>query len=325
MNRVTRSIATATALFALLLLAVPVTAAGRIAFSQRVVVVDEDILLGEAADISGVSDETKASLAVLKLGRAPQPDKDLNLARSQVEARLYNAGIDPALYQLVIPDTVTFHRKASFVTGVQLLEFAKEYLERNIVWPGGPVRVEFIKEPPGVTLPYGAVTFSAVLDRSPDQSGARSFRIDIYLDGVKQRTQSMSSYLELYGDTLVAARDIPAGTYLTDTDVEVREVRLDQARRGALTNPDDAAGKKARRAIRAGEPVTRGALDVDPDIKANAAINLIIPGQGFVVSARGKALEDGFKGELIRVITLENRKVLEGVILDGNTVEIVTP
>lgn len=325
MNRVKRILTIATALCALILLAVPVTAAGRIAFSQRVVVVDEDILLGEAADITGVSDETKASLAVLKLGRAPQPDKDLNLARSQVEARLYNAGIDPAIYQLVIPETVTFHRKASIVTGVQLLEFAKEYLERNIVWPGGPVRVEFIKEPPGMTLPYGTVTLTAVLDRSPDQSGARSFRIDVSLDGVKQRTQSMSTYLELYGDTLVAARDIPAGAYLTDGDLEIKEMRLDQVRRGALTHPDDAVGKKARRGIRAGESISRGSLDVDPDIKANAVINLVIPGQGFEVTSRGKALEEGFKGDLIRVITLGNRKVLEGVIIDSNTVEIVSP
>jgi len=64
---------------------------------------------------------------------------------------------------------------------------------------------------------------------------------------------------------------------------------------------------------------------VDPDIAANTIINLVISGEGFVISARGKALEEGFKGDLIRVITLANRKVLEGVIRDSNTVEIVSP
>ena len=325
MNRVTRSIAIALALSALVLLAAPVTAAGRIAFSERVTVVDDDILLGEAANITGVSDEVKADLAMRKIGRSPRPDNEIRLARSQVEAKLYNAGIDPASYNLEIPDTVTFYRKATIVKGSQLLEFAKDYLERTIVWPGGPVRVEFVKAPADITLAHGTVTFSAVLDRSPNQIGARSFRIDISLDGEKQRTQSMASYLELYGDTLVAARNIPAGTYLTDADLEVREVRLDNLRRGALTHADDAVGKKARRGIRTGEEITRGALEVDPDIEANAIINLVITGEGFIISARGKALEDGFKGDLVRVITLGNRKVLEGVIIDSKTVEIVTP
>lgn len=325
MNRVTRSIAIAIALSALILLAAPVTAAGRIVFSERVTVVDDDILLGEAADITGVSDEVKADLAMRKLGRSPRPDNEIHLARSQVEAKLYNAGVDPAQFQLEIPDTVTFYRKASIVKGSDMLEFAKDYLERHIVWGGGQVRVEFTKAPSDITLPYGTVTFGAVLDHSPDQGGARSFRIDIFLDGEKQRTQSMSSYLEIYGETLVAAQDISVGTYLSDTDVELKEVRLDQLRRGALTDPDEAIGKKARRGIRSGEEITRGALDVDPDIEANAIINLVISGEGFVISARGKALEKGFKGDLIRVITLGNRKVLEGVIIDSSTVEIVTP
>jgi len=325
MNRVTRSIAIAIALSALIMLAAPVTAAGRIVFAVRVTVVDDDILLGEAADISSVSDDVKADLAARKLGRAPQPDKEIKLARSQVEAKLYNAGIDPSQYQLEIPDTVTFYRKASIVKGSQLLEFAKDYLERNIVWAGGRVRVEFVKEPGSITLPYGTVTLGAVLDRSPNQIGARSFRIDVFLDGEKQRTQTMSAYLEIYGNTLVAARDIPAGTSLSDADLQQQEVRLDQLRSGALTNPDDAIGKKVRRGIRTGEEITRGALDVDPDIAANTIINLVISGEGFVISARGKALEEGFKGDLIRVITLANRKVLEGVIRDSNTVEIVSP
>ena len=253
MNRVTRSIAIAAGFCALLLLAAPVTAAGRIVFTERVTVMDSNILLGEAAEISGVSDAGKAELATRSLGAAPRPGNELRLARSQVEARLYNAGINPAEFELSIPETVTFLRKATIVKGSDLLAFAKDYLERSIVWSGGPVRVEFVKEPGDITLSYGTVAFVGILDHSPNQYGASSFRIDVYLDGEKVRTQSMASYLEIFGDTLVAAREIPAGTYLSVEDVETREARLDQLRPGALVSPDDAVGKKARRGIRKGE------------------------------------------------------------------------
>lgn len=310
---------------ALVALAAPTLAAGKIIISESAEVAGDKVLLGEVAQFNGIPAEEAADLSARSLGPAPKPDTEIKLARSQVETRLYNAGIELSKYDLQIPDRVAFKRKATHVSGEDISKFAADYLESNIVWGGGPVRVKIKRNPGDIVLPFGEVSFEGQLDSRPDQYGAKNFIVNVFLNGEKVRTQSMLSYLEVYGNVLVASRPVSAGTTLVEDDVALKEVRLDQLRPGALARTEEVVGKKTRRGLKTEEPLYREMLDIKPDVNNNDLVRLIITGDGFELSARGKALEKGFVGDLIRVIVVGSKKVLEGVIVDKETVEIVTP
>lgn len=308
-----------------LLTGAPAAAAVKIAVRASSEVAARTITVGAVADISGATAEQKSELAARSLGPAPRPDKDVKLTRAQMESRLYNAGIKSGDYELQIPDSITIRRKATRVTGQEIADYAISYLEQNVVWGGGPVRVEVKKLPDDLVIEYGTVTFEGNTGNTRGRYTAKDFRVDILLDGARVRTQNMYSYLTVYGDTVVAIADITRKTILTEAEIGLEERELNKLPRDAMSRIEDALGKQTRANIRAGDPITLSRIEVEPDVERGEAVIILMAGDGFTISARGKALEKGFVGDLIQVTVDGSRKVIEAVIKDDHTVEILAP
>ena len=304
-------------------LAAQALAAPRIAVKEYSEVNGDKIMLGEVAVLTGMGEGQLTDLAGRSLGPAPKPDTETRLSRRQVESRIYNAGIEMKNFEVIIPDTVVFKRKATHVTGKDLTDFAAEFLRNNIVWPGGPVTIKVTKQPAEIVLPVGEVTMEGILDGRPNQGGAGNFRVDVYLNGEKMRTITLSNYIEVYGNVVTAAEPVPAGAFVGEQDVEVKEMPIGHLKAGVLADPAEAVGKKARHNVNKGDVITRDVLEVQPDVKVNDIVTIEIRGDGFTITTKGKALEKGYKGDLIRVLAIGYKKLLDGVILDPQTVEVI--
>lgn len=302
----------------------PSLAAARIVVNALSEVAGEKILVGEIAAISGMMDSDKLELSGRSLGPSPKPGSELKLSASQVKTRLYNAGVDVKAIETVIPAQVVFKRKTTVVTGRQLADYSIDYLQNNISWGETPIKARAKRLPADILLPAGEVTFEGVIESRTDQYGTQNFHVEIYLDGEKVRDQPMSSYMEALGQVVTAAGPIKAGDILSEDDVTLAEMPLGKLPGGALASVEEATGKKARHNIGKGAVLTRGTMDMQPDVKNNDILTVQLSGDGFTITTRGKALQKGFKGETIKVLVLSSKKILEGVITDSQTVEVVS-
>lgn len=323
MPRPREYIVAAIAIGVMLFLMLPARAAGRIAVNQYSEVAGDKILVGDIAALSGMAETDIKELSARSLGPAPKPDMEFKLSSSQVKTKLYNAGLDSKDFEFDIPAKIIVKRKASHVPGRQLADFTADYVQKNTVWGGGPVAVKVVKQPPDITMAYGDVTLEAVPDSRPNQYGWKNFRVDIMLNGEKERSVATSQYIEVYGDTLVAAQPISAGSFVKDEDVEIKEMPLDKLGVGTLTSADEAVGKKAKHNIAKGAPLALAVLDVQPDVNSGETVTLVMSRNGFTIITKGKALEKGFKGDLIRVIASESKKSMQGIIIDKQTVDVL--
>jgi flagella basal body P-ring formation protein FlgA len=52
-------------------------------------------------------------------------------------------------------------------------------------------------------------------------------------------------------------------------------------------------------------------------------VKIVLRGNGFEVASKGKVLEKGFIGETVRVLNQGSRKVLDAVVVDSQTVEVM--
>lgn len=302
----------------------PSLAAARIVVKALSEVAGEKILVGEVAAISGMLDSDTLELSGRSLGPSPKPGSELKLSASQVKTRLYNAGVDVKAVETVIPAQVVFKRKTTVVTGRQLADYSIDYLQKNISWGETPVKARAKRLPGDILLPAGEVEFEGLIESRTDQYGAQNFHVEIYLDGAKVRDQPMSSYMEVLGQVVTAAGPIKSGDILGEDDVTLTEMPLGKLPGGALSRVEEATGKKARHNIGKGAVLTRGTMDMQPDVKNNDILTVQLSGDGFTITTRGKALQKGFKGETIKVLVLSSKKILEGVITDSQTVEVVS-
>lgn len=120
----------------------------------------------------------------------------------------------------------------------------------------------------------------------------------------------------------VVTRDIDRGAIITEDDISLREMDLTRMPRGAVLSKADLVGLEALRNIRSGKPVRSDHIRVPPLARSGSDVMLIVRHPGLEVKATGRALEDGHKGDTIRVMNDASKEIVEAVVVGDSTLVI---
>ncbi|MGK2284481.1 flagellar basal body P-ring formation chaperone FlgA [Pedomonas sp. V897] len=120
----------------------------------------------------------------------------------------------------------------------------------------------------------------------------------------------------------VVANRIAAGEVITEADLEIQAVDARRAR-GALTLAE-IAGLEARRPLTPGTPVRSHDVQQPKLIKKGQAVTMVVSHGGLTIAARGKALEDGGKGDIVRVQNIASQKIIQGEVTASGIVSVAS-
>lgn len=120
---------------------------------------------------------------------------------------------------------------------------------------------------------------------------------------------------------IVPRASLPAGTILTRDMLEERVTK--QPPGGALIKGiDEAIGLRLIAALQPGNVLTNRNVARAPTIMKGETVTLLAEGEGFSISATGRAEEDGFEGDLVSVRNIKSGMVLSGRVAASGTVII---
>ncbi len=129
---------------------------------------------------------------------------------------------------------------------------------------------------------------------------------------------------------LVATRPVPVlrravqpGEVVRAGDVEFVEVREEGLRREILVDADRVVGQSARRPLRAGEMLRENDLRAPLLVSRNGLVTIVLRNGGMSLSAQGRALEDGARGETIRVVNVQSKRTIEAQVIGPDAVAVV--
>jgi flagella basal body P-ring formation protein FlgA len=120
----------------------------------------------------------------------------------------------------------------------------------------------------------------------------------------------------------IAARPIARGTVLTAADIQWNDSATSPATRRADTTARVSEGWVARRAIRAGEPLTPPAVSRAEMVASGDAVNVLYRDDVVTLKMKGTAIGNGAEGDKIYV-RLDNRRRFRAVVTGPNAVTIV--
>lgn len=127
--------------------------------------------------------------------------------------------------------------------------------------------------------------------------------------------------VRVQGPYLVAARAIPAGQPIAHGDFTVNTGDLTQLPPSVVTDMAQALGRTLGGPLSPGQPLRADALRIVPAIVQGQTVRLISQGQGFRVSAEGKALANAGVGQLAQIRTSSGQTV-SGVARADGTVHV---
>ena len=128
-------------------------------------------------------------------------------------------------------------------------------------------------------------------------------------------------HIRVVAEYLVTAAPLVRGQRVTENDLAWRKGDLSDLPAGVLTNSQEALGKTISLSIGAGQPVRADLLQRPLVIKQNQTVKVISRGAGFEVANEGKALTNGYEGEVVQ-IRLGNGQIISGIVQPDDSVGI---
>ena len=124
-----------------------------------------------------------------------------------------------------------------------------------------------------------------------------------------------------WGPAWVVRQPVRPGVALSEAHLERAEVDWAAHPTLPLTRPEQWQGLAASNALLPGQVLRPGMVRAPQKFASGSQVQLQFEGPGFTLSGSGTALGHGVLGQPVRV-RLPNRQVVQGIVLDAETVQL---
>jgi flagellar basal body P-ring formation protein FlgA len=118
--------------------------------------------------------------------------------------------------------------------------------------------------------------------------------------------------------TVVPTRTIRAQTVIGPEDVTLAE----EATPGALAALEEAVGREARVTLYADRPVRADQIGTPAVVERNQIVRMLFTEGPLTIIGEGRALDRAGPGEFARVMNLQSRQVVTGLVRGSGIVEV---
>ena len=117
-------------------------------------------------------------------------------------------------------------------------------------------------------------------------------------------------------------RLLKRGEIIGDGDIEWLEWPARRAPRDVITDLADLLGMAAKRSLRPGRPLRERDVQEPVVVAKGSAVSLVYRTSNMVLTAGGRALENGAMGSVIRVLNSKSKVVVEARVDGGNVLSV---
>lgn len=197
---------------------------------------------------------------------------------------------------------------------------AAAFLETETARNGVPARIELSQLDPRLRLGRCDLPLEAFFPAGARTQG--NVTVGVRCTGASPWSIYVPARVQVYDQVVVAARPMSRGALLGVGDIEVREMDVTALAGGYLSSPEQAVGRMLRRNVQLGAAIGPGMVELPRIIRRGERVQILARSGGMEVRMEGEALEDGAKGEVIRVRNRSSRRSVEGLVAGPGTVEV---
>lgn len=125
-----------------------------------------------------------------------------------------------------------------------------------------------------------------------------------------------------FEEALVALDPIGRHELLSADQFELKRMDVTSLREQPVTSPDQIDEQRSRRNLRRGTILTTGAMEPVPDIEVGGEVTIFCQDTWGIITVPGKALQDGWSGDRIRVKNLASNKIVEAEVTADGRVKV---
>ncbi len=253
------------------------------------------------------------------VARAPAPGRAVRFSVSRLERLAEDHGI--AWTAGADAGPVTVHRAVQRLGAQEITAAVRTALMRQGADPS--LRVLLNNADLTLDLPTNVPGTLAVadLDYRPRQ-GRFSATVSAPAQGEALARATITGRAVRMLEVPVPVERIDRGEIIDENDLQWIALPSDDLRHNHLTDAAKIVGMSARRPLRPGEPLRSTAVEKPVLVSRNSLVTLRLKTPRMTLTAQGRALEDGAKGEPVRVINTMSKTTVTGIVAGSNVVTV---
>lgn len=126
-------------------------------------------------------------------------------------------------------------------------------------------------------------------------------------------------------DVPVLARKMRRGDVIGENDLVTVVMTTDALKRDTILDSDEIVGKTPRRLLRDGVPLRPSDLRRPVVVAKGSLVMLVVKTKHMLLTARGRALHNAAKGDVVKVLNTRSNATVEGIVIGPNKVKISYP
>ncbi|BBM84986.1 flagella basal body P-ring formation protein FlgA [Candidatus Uabimicrobium amorphum] len=276
------------------------------------------IFLGDIANVNN-----NKALQKLKIGATPAPGKTRIYQVEEIEDILLRNGVvDFVLHG----DEVQVVASRLVISPKELAPLAKEYVHFSLgkTWNDFSIALKHIATRP-VILHKPRIGLK--ISYSKLEIRRRGQQVSVYIllaiDGKVMRKVKVIFSVNIYTKVLVTRRAISAKKKLTPSYVSYKRIKIDN-RQKFLTLNEAKKNVRVRHTLPVGHVLLKRDVERVPMIQRNSKIKMLFKMGNLNIEVKVKALEKGFKDDIIRVMNISSRRVLKAKVIGESNVVFIS-
>ena len=245
------------------------------------------------------------------LGRGPKPGHHMTLnARTLLRV---SKAMDLDWRPISEADRITVTRAATVIDTNAIDQIVTAALEK--VGVEGDIRLKYNQPSPELILPptMGPSAEITLRDYDPDTGW---FQADLSAPSRNNPVAQiqLSGKIEYLTAIPVLKAPLRLGSTIGENDVTTLSVPSKSLNHDVFLHAEDLVGLTPRRMIAAGKPVKANDVQAPRIVARGEAVTLIYKAGALNLTARGKALEFGAKGDVIRVVNTQSNRSIDAIV-----------
>ena len=292
----------------------------RIYLPREVTIKDDAIKLGQVSIIRG-KESLVAKASEIALGRISVPGQKIVVARSVVLSRLACNGIPASKVTLTGAEKITVKQQEHIINGGEFVELASSFLKKNP--PAGSVcQMNPIRIPKDLVLPGVSkdIKLSTRLARSSAGNQAK-VQIAVLADGKEIGVREVTFRLKYNCRRVVTLVELGAGAVINAENVKIEKSVSNYPEPAGWRPPYGLVTRRKLPANTVIRPDMIGPVKPAVVVGRNQRVVIRIERPGLLVTAIGKAMQDGRAGEYIKVRNVDSQRIILAKVNEDGTVE----
>jgi flagella basal body P-ring formation protein FlgA len=299
----------------------PVLATTSVTVPAHVLVSSDMIVLGEISEIEGEDAVLMEQLKSITLGKAPSPGEVRSISAEYLASKVRQNDIDPATVALHLPEKIEVARKTVIISHREVEDIVRSFILKKMTWDPHLTSVT-ISPVEDISLTAGKITYEVTPRRNENYLGSITLGLVFMVNGKAEKKIWVSAEIDASQKAVVCNRTLPRNHLISPDDIRLDTLSLKEFPGDVITDPLEAIGKRTKRTIDVNSPLRVNSLEVMPLVKRGDLVTIVAESDAVKITTQGVAIENGGKGEMVKVINTGSQKEVYGTVRDTRTVVV---